>query len=98
MEAAAANRLWPFAPGRASVRNAVPRGAGMRYAMSVGDVCDRAFQLAMPEDTVQECVDAIDDVRTAEQGATRNAFYAVVQALGIIVHCTQERVVGLGSN
>ena len=70
-------------------------GDMMRYAMSVGDVCDRAFQLAMPEDTIQDWVDAIDDVRTAEQRATRNAFYAVVQALDIVIHCTQERVIGL---
>ena len=48
--------------GRTSRRE----GDMMRYAMDIGDVCDRAFQLAMPEDTIQDWIDAIGDVRTAE--------------------------------
>ena len=67
----------------------------MRYAMSEGDVYDRAYQMGLPTRTIQEWANAIDDVRTPAQGATRNAFYAIVQALDVIIHCTQERVVGL---
>ena len=51
MEAAADNRLWPFAPGAHLCGMRFRGGPGdmMRYAMSVGDVYDRAHPMGVVE-------------------------------------------------